>query len=143
MGREVSRTAAMQIRRAIRRRTDRRGPRRGTARAARESVGRGPWDDVEVANGATLSIDSVRYSVPRRLAGQTVWAHFHGDEVVVTTVTETAAVEAARHQRSAPGVPSVKDEPCPPREDREGDRPPESQQRRRGRLLAARTEAAS
>ncbi|WP_411130468.1 IS21 family transposase [Streptomyces sp. x-19] len=79
-----------------------------------------------VANDATISVDSARYSVPHQLAGETVWARFHGDELVVTAVTADGAVEAARHRRSTPGNPSIKDEHYPPREDKEGDRTPKA-----------------
>ncbi|MFC9220620.1 Mu transposase domain-containing protein [Streptomyces hygroscopicus] len=73
-----------------------------------------------------ISVDSVRYSVPHQLAGTTVWARFHGDELIVTAVTEHGAVEAARHQRSTPGNPSIKDEHYPPREDKDAGRTPKA-----------------
>ncbi len=80
----------------------------------------------KVASDATISAESVRYSVPHHLVGRTVWARFHGDELVVTAVNADGAVEAARHQRSTPGNPSIKDEHYPPRENKDGDRTPKA-----------------
>lgn len=80
----------------------------------------------KVAGDATISVDSVRYSVPHQMIGQTVWARIHGDELVVTAVTEDGAVEAARHRRSTPGNPSIKDEHYPPREEKAGERSPKA-----------------
>ncbi|MFJ5951430.1 IS21 family transposase [Streptomyces noursei] len=80
----------------------------------------------KVAADATVSVESVRYSVPHQLVGETVWARFHGDELVVTAVTEDGAGEAARHRRSTPGNPSIKDEHYPPRGDKDGDRTPKA-----------------
>lgn len=85
----------------------------------------------------------MRYSVPHQLAGETVWARFHGDELVVTAVTTDGAVEAARHHRSTPGNPSIKDEHYPPREDKEGDRTPKATSSEEAAFLALGPGAAS
>ncbi|GGO99202.1 hypothetical protein GCM10012280_65110 [Wenjunlia tyrosinilytica] len=97
----------------------------------------------KVAGDATISVDSVRYSVPHQLAGQTVWARIHGDELVVTAVTEDGAAEAARHRRSTPGNPSIKDEHYPPREDKAGERTPKAASAEEAAFLQLSSGAAS
>lgn len=97
----------------------------------------------KVAGDATISVDSVRYSVPHQLTGQTVWARFHGDELVVTAVGDGGAVEAARHRRSTPGNPSIKDEHYPPRQDKDGDRIPRATSAEEAAFLALGPGAAS
>jgi hypothetical protein len=64
---------------------------------------------------ATISYGGVVYSVPHTLADETVWVRVEGDEVVVTHVSRTGAVEVARHRRSTPGNPVICDEHYPPR----------------------------
>jgi hypothetical protein len=54
------------------------------------------------------------YSVPHRLAGQTVWARRHGEQVVIVHVGDSGPVEVARHALAAPGSPRVADEHFPP-----------------------------
>ena len=49
------------------------------------------------------------YSVPSRLAGETVWVRYHGDDVIVTHVGVDGPVEVARHLRTTPGNPRVDD----------------------------------
>jgi hypothetical protein len=77
---------------------------------------------------ATISVDGVRYSVPHHLVDTRVWARFHGDELIVTAVTETGPnagpAEVARHPRSAPGRPSILDAHYPARTSKDGDRTP-------------------
>ncbi|WP_327037949.1 IS21 family transposase [Micromonospora maris] len=63
----------------------------------------------------TISVDGVRYSVPHHLVDTRVWARFHGDELIVTAVSEDGPAEVARHQRAQPGRPSIRDEHYPPR----------------------------
>lgn len=75
---------------------------------------------------ATISVEGVRYSVPHELVDTRVWARFHGDELIVTTVGDTGPSEVARHPRSTPGTPSIRDEHYPPREDKTGDRAPKA-----------------
>ena len=53
----------------------------------------------------TISVEGVRYSVPHHLVDTRVWARFHGDELIVTAVTDTGPAEVARHQRAQPGRP--------------------------------------
>ncbi|MFE0114494.1 IS21 family transposase [Amycolatopsis sp. NPDC059019] len=72
----------------------------------------------------TVSVEGVRYSVPHQLVDTRVWVRFQGDDLIVTTVGETGPSEVARHARSAPGNPSIKDEHYPPRPDHHGERPP-------------------
>lgn len=73
---------------------------------------------------STVSVEGVRYSVPHTLADTRVWVRFHGDELIVTAVEDQGPVEVARHQRSTPGSPSIKDEHYPPRPDHHGERVP-------------------
>ncbi|GIE90483.1 IS21 family transposase [Actinoplanes regularis] len=63
----------------------------------------------------TISVEGVRYSVPHELVDTRVWARFHGDELIVTAVTDIGPVEVARHDRAQPGRPSIVDEHYPPR----------------------------
>jgi transposase len=85
---------------------------------------------------ATISVEGVRYSVPHELIDTRVWARFHGDELIVTTVTEQGPAEVARHQRSNPGSPSIKDEHYPPREDKTGERVPKATSAEEAAFLA-------
>jgi transposase len=63
---------------------------------------------------ATVSVEGVRYSVPHQLVDTRVWVRFHGEDLVITAVAETGPAEVARHARSTPGTPSIKDEHYPP-----------------------------
>ncbi|MBK3643031.1 IS21 family transposase [Streptomyces sp. MBT33] len=74
---------------------------------------------------STISVEAVRYSVPHQLIDTRVWARFHGDELIVTTVeADGTAREAARHPRGTAGTPVLDDAHYPPREDKDGDRTP-------------------
>jgi hypothetical protein len=64
---------------------------------------------------STISVGGVRYSVPSGLLDERVWVRFAGDDLVVTHVAASGPVEVARHRRSTPGRPSIKDEHYPPR----------------------------
>lgn len=66
-----------------------------------------------VGRDATISVNSVRYSVPHHLVDDVVWARFHGDDLVVTAITDGSAREVARHLRSTPGRPQIRDEHYP------------------------------
>jgi hypothetical protein len=68
-----------------------------------------------VSWSATISYGGVPYSVPHTLAEETVWVRVDGDEIVITHVPATGAVEVARHRRSTPGNPQICDEHYPPR----------------------------
>ncbi|MGH3661470.1 MAG: IS21 family transposase [Micromonosporaceae bacterium] len=72
----------------------------------------------------TVSVEGVRYSAPHELVDTRVWVRFHGDQLIVTAVGEGGPVEVARHDRSTPGSPSIKDEHYPPRDDHHGQRRP-------------------
>lgn len=50
------------------------------------------------------------YSVPHRLRSETVWVRPHGDDIVITHLGPSGAVEVARHQRTTPGNPRHLDE---------------------------------
>ncbi|MGV9324118.1 IS21 family transposase [Streptosporangium sandarakinum] len=63
---------------------------------------------------ATIRVDQVRYSVPHRHAGQQVFVRWHGDDLIVTALIDSAPVEIARHHRSSPGSPVILDEHYPP-----------------------------
>jgi hypothetical protein len=54
------------------------------------------------------------YSVPSRLAGETVWVRRRGEEVIITHVGPDGPVEVARHQVTTPGNPRVDDAHFPP-----------------------------
>jgi hypothetical protein len=64
---------------------------------------------------STISFGGVTYSVPHTLADQVVWVRVDGDEIVVTHIPASGAVEVARHARSTPGNPSIDDAHYPPR----------------------------
>lgn len=85
----------------------------------------------------------MRYSVPHQLVDTRVWARFNGDELVVTAVGEDGPAEVARHDRSTPGSPQIKDEHYPPREDKEGDRTPRANSAEESAFLALGPGAAS
>jgi hypothetical protein len=66
----------------------------------------------------TVSIGSVRYSVPPKLQGQTVWVRYQGDEVVICVDADKlpikpdwaqgcGIIEVARHKASTPGSPRI------------------------------------
>jgi hypothetical protein len=63
---------------------------------------------------AMVSFEGGQYSVPHRLAGQTVWVRGHGEQVVVTALALAGPVEVARHRRAAPGSPALDDAHFPP-----------------------------
>jgi hypothetical protein len=61
-----------------------------------------------------VQLDWCLYSVPARLAGETVWVRYRGDEVIVTHVSADGPVEVARHERTTPGNPRIDDAHFPP-----------------------------
>jgi transposase len=75
---------------------------------------------------ATISVEGVRYSVPHQLVDSRVWARFGGDELIVTAVGEHGPLEVARHARSTPGRPQIRDEHYPPRTDKSSERTPKA-----------------
>lgn len=52
---------------------------------------------------STIRVDQVRYSVPHRYAGRQVFVRWHGDELVVTGISDGVPPEIVRHPRSTPG----------------------------------------
>lgn len=84
----------------------------------------------------TISVEGVRYSVPHELVDTRVWARFHGDELIVTSVGESGPAEVARHARSSPGNPSIRDEHYPPRPQASGDRTPKAASAQEAAFLA-------
>jgi hypothetical protein len=54
------------------------------------------------------------YSVPSRLAGDTVWVRRRGEEVIITHVGVDGPCEVARHQVTTPGSPRVDSTHFPP-----------------------------
>jgi hypothetical protein len=54
------------------------------------------------------------YSVPHRLAGETVWVRRRGEQVIITHVGPHGPVEVARHAATTPGDPRVDDSHFPP-----------------------------
>ncbi|GLZ09619.1 hypothetical protein Acsp03_70850 [Actinomadura sp. NBRC 104412] len=91
---------------------------------------------------ATVSVDGVRYSVPHELIDTRVWVRFHGDELIVTAITDDGAQVVARHQRSTPGTPSINDEHYPPR-NQPGERTPRATTAEEAAFLALGEGAAS
>jgi transposase len=69
----------------------------------------------KVSWSATISFGGVIYSVPHTLVDAEVWVRVDGDEIVVTHIGPTGAVEIARHLRSTPGTPRIDDAHYPPR----------------------------
>lgn len=61
-----------------------------------------------------VQLDWCLYSVPYRLAGESVWARVHGSEVVLTHLGSAGPVEVARHQLTTPGNPRVDPAHFPP-----------------------------
>jgi transposase len=61
-----------------------------------------------------VQLDWCQYSVPCRLAGQTVWARVHGREVILTHLGPSGPVEVARHELTTPGNPRVNPDHFPP-----------------------------
>ncbi|MFI1585556.1 IS21 family transposase [Embleya sp. NPDC020630] len=92
---------------------------------------------------ATISVEGVRYSVPHELIDTRVWARFHGDELIVTSVGDAGPAEVARHKRSVPGSPVIVDEHYPPRENKENDRTPRANSAEEAAFLALGPGAAS
>jgi len=60
-------------------------------------------------NTPMVSFETGSYSVPHTLAGETVWARRHGEQVVIVHVGDGGPVEVARHQVTTPGSPRVED----------------------------------
>ncbi|CAN5812624.1 hypothetical protein BH24ACT5_BH24ACT5_27080 [soil metagenome] len=71
-----------------------------------------------------IQLDWCLYSVPHRLAGETVWVRQRGDEVIVTHVGPSGPVEVARHERTTPGNPRVDPAHFPPAPEGPLDRTP-------------------
>jgi transposase len=69
-------------------------------------------------NTPMVAFQAGQYSVPHRLAGQTVWVRAHGvgdgEQVVIVAVGPQGPVEVARHHRAAPGSPRLVEEHFPP-----------------------------
>ena len=61
-----------------------------------------------------VAFDWCQYSVPHRLAGETVWVRRRGDEVIITHVGSDGPAEVARHAATTPGNPRVDDSHFPP-----------------------------
>jgi Mu transposase-like protein len=61
-----------------------------------------------------VALDWCQYSVPCRLAGETVWARVHGREVILTHLGAAGPVEVARHELTTPGNPRVNPDHFPP-----------------------------
>jgi hypothetical protein len=61
-----------------------------------------------------VQLDWCLYSVPCRLAGETVWARVHGSQVILTHLGPGGPVEVARHELTTPGNPRVDPDHFPP-----------------------------
>lgn len=61
-----------------------------------------------------VQLDWCLYSVPSRLAGDSVWVRVHGSEVVFTHLGSAGPVEVARHLLTTPGNPRVDPAHFPP-----------------------------
>jgi hypothetical protein len=64
---------------------------------------------------STISFGGARYSVPHGLIDERVWVRVAGEQVIVTHVGADGPAEVARHPRSSPGRPQLRDEHYPPR----------------------------
>ncbi|HSS10860.1 MAG TPA: IS21 family transposase [Acidimicrobiales bacterium] len=62
----------------------------------------------------TIQLDWCLYSVPYRLAGETVWVRQHGDQVIVAHLGDGGPVEVARHRVTTPGNPRIDPAHFPP-----------------------------
>jgi hypothetical protein len=62
------------------------------------------------ANTPVIAIDECEYSVPHAFRGETVWARYHGEQVVIVHVGPSGPVELYRHERTTPGNPRYVDE---------------------------------
>jgi hypothetical protein len=85
---------------------------------------------------STISVGGVRYSVPHGLIDERVWVRIAGDEVIVTHVGSGGPVEVARHPRSGPGRPQIRDEHYPPRPSGPLDRQPHPRRAEEAAFLA-------
>ncbi len=70
----------------------------------------------QVGKDATIQVESVRYSVPHALIGESVWVRFGGEDLIITALVNGVAAEVARHERSTPGNPQIDDAHYPPGE---------------------------
>jgi hypothetical protein len=61
-----------------------------------------------------VQLDWCLYSVPSRLAGESVWVRRRGEEVIITHVGTDGPVEVARHLLTTPGNPRVDPAHFPP-----------------------------
>jgi transposase len=61
-----------------------------------------------------VQLDWCQYSVPCRLAGETVWARVHANQVILTHLGPAGPVEVARHELTTPGNPRVNPDHFPP-----------------------------
>ena len=75
-------------------------------------------------NTPMVTFEHGQYSVPHRLAGETVWVRRHGEQVVIVHVGADGPVEVARHQITTPGNPRVDDAHFPPAPEGALDRSP-------------------
>lgn len=71
-----------------------------------------------------VQLDWCLYSVPSRLAGETVWVRRRGEEVIITHVGAGGPVEVARHLVTTPGNPRVEPAHFPPAPEGPLDRTP-------------------
>ncbi len=78
------------------------------------------------------------YSVPWRLAGETVWVRRRGEEVIITHVGADGPVEVARHPVTTPGNPAVDAAHFPPAPEGPLQPHPGGGQPGRGRVLGDR-----
>jgi hypothetical protein len=62
-------------------------------------------------NSAMITFEHGQYSVPKALAGQTVWVRHHdaADQVVICALDDGGPAEVARHRRTTPGSPAIDD----------------------------------
>jgi len=61
-----------------------------------------------------VQVDWCQYSVPHHLAGTTVWARVHANEVILTHLGPAGPIEVARHALTTPGNPRVNPDHFPP-----------------------------
>jgi transposase len=90
---------------------------------------------------ATVSFDSVRYSVPHQLIDARVWVRHQGEEVIVTVESPEGPAEVARHAVGTPGNPQINNEHYPHQADA-GERVPQATSAEEAAFLGLGTGAA-
>jgi transposase len=76
-----------------------------------------------VSWSATIHHKGARYSVPHKLAGETVWVRVEGADLVIVATPPSGPIEVARHELVGPGQISIDDAHYPARRSGPGRQP--------------------